>query len=75
MNSNYDWQKHQTSVRIQSRFAEAEIHRSLKQHKVGQRHFYSLGKKVVMLAGGLAELFRRFVSYNRSSKPQSLHNA
>ena len=30
MSSNYHWQKQQTSERIQSRLAEAKIHRSLK---------------------------------------------
>lgn len=58
MNSNFEWQKHQTNERVQARYQEAEIHRSLKSADGASS---SIVVKIVRLPlvglGGLAHWF------------------
>lgn len=55
MNSNYSWQRHQASERIQARLDEARIHRSRTRHsKEGKHLFSSLAGIARRPASGLA---------------------
>jgi hypothetical protein len=69
MNSNFDWQKHQTNERVQARYQEAEIHRSLKS--AGGTSPSIIGKIIMLPFVGLGGLVRWVGGYGRSAETHS----
>jgi hypothetical protein len=69
MNSNFDWQKHQVNERVQARYQEAEIHRSLKATKGESSSL--LGKMIRLPLAGLGGLVRWVAGNGRSVETHS----